>query len=498
MQVSGLHAAPIKVETDITFGLHTFQIVGLPDKGVEESRDRVSAALKNTGFASPKTQNHKITVSLAPADIRKEGPVFDVPIALAYLKSTKELDVDLDKKVFVGELSLKGDVERVKGALILAQGAKASGAKEIYLPKSNAKEAALVEGIDVYGVSTLRELVDHLLGAHTMTPTPVTQIEYKQNEKSFVDFEDVKGQEAVKRALVIAAAGGHNICMYGPPGTGKTMLAKAFTYILPHLSREEIFEVTGIHSVSSNIAELITMPPLRAPHHTASHVSLVGGGAVPKPGEITLAHRGVLFMDEFPEFEKESLEALREPLEEGKVTISRARGTISYPAKFIMVAAMNPCPCGNYGNKDKQCICKSSDIERYERKISGPIMDRIDMWVQVSNIAYKDLSNKIAGTSTSMAKSLVESSRAIIRNRFASNTKLNRDMNAKDLEKYAHLTDEVRSTLDTLAKQLSLSPRSYHRVHRLARTIADLDNSENINVNHIIEAFQYRPKIGQR
>ena len=491
-QINGLKANIIKIETDITSGLYSFSMVGLPDKGVEESRDRVSAAIKNTGYNSPKSRNNKITVSLAPAELRKEGPVFDLPIAISYLLASGDMISDgLDDAIMIGELSLLGELEAIKGILPIAEAAKKAKFKKIYLPFQNKEEAALVEGIEIYGVNTLRELVDHIQGVKMIERTPLQDINYER-PATHIDMIDIKGQETAKRALLIAAVGGHNICMYGPPGTGKTMLAKSFASILPALTREEIFEVSGIHSVVGHRG-LITYPPYRAPHHTASNVSLVGGGAIPKPGEITLAHRGVMFMDEFPEFSSETLEALREPLEDGKVTITRASGSVTYPARFILVAAMNPCPCGNMGNKDKQCICRPNDIDRYEKKISGPIMDRIDMWIQVANVRYEDLSQVPNGMSSDTAKSKINIARDISIKR--NNGLLNRDLASKALETHAAISKKVEETLNIMARQFSLSPRAYHRVLRVARTIADLDNSADIAERHIIEAFQYRPKV---
>ena len=498
-QINGLKASIIKVETDITIGLYSFSLVGLPDKGVEESRDRVSAAIKNTGYTSPKSRNNKITVSLAPAEIRKEGPVFDLPIAISYLIASGDIVINLDDSLLIGELSLKGDLESIRGVLPIAEAARKAGFKKLYLPFENKEEAALVEDLEVYGVKTLRELIDHFEGTQPIVKAEVTQINYEL-PATHIDMREVKGQESAKRALLIAAVGGHNICMYGPPGTGKTMLAKSFASILPPLSRDQIFEVSGIHSIVGN-RKLITYPPYRAPHHTASNVSLVGGGSTPKPGEITLAHHGVMFMDEFPEFSSETLEALREPLEDGKVTITRARGSVTYPARFILVAAMNPCPCGNAGNKDKQCVCRPLDIERYEKKISGPIMDRIDMWIQVSNIKYDDLSKLPDGLDSGTARSIIKKAREISTKRNSHNNInpsqiiLNRDLNGSLIEKHVALAPEVTETLNTMARQFALSPRAYHRVLRVARTIADIDGAIDVSHNHIIEAFQYRPKV---
>jgi magnesium chelatase family protein len=361
--IVGLHAEEITVEVDVSQGLYSFTIVGLPDKAIDESKDRIIAALKNTGLRNPKTENHKVTVSLAPAHIKKEGSHFDVPIALTYLCASKQIIIPSDVGWFVGELSLTGEIMPMMGVLSIAECAKRSGAKALYVPEANATEASLVENLTVYGCKTLKELVLHLGGTIEgvddlidIIASPHTEIAYVRPD-SFLDFKDVRGQETAKRALEIAAAGGHNIALYGPPGTGKTMLARAFTGILPPLTRDEALEVTRIHSVSHTKTSLITHPPFRSPHHTSSYVSLVGGGANPRPGEVTLAHRGVLFLDEFPEFDKRVIESLREPLEEGVITVSRAKGTFAFPASCTLVASMNPCPCGYMGSKLKRCVC---------------------------------------------------------------------------------------------------------------------------------------------
>lgn len=502
----------VTVEVDITKNtLHAFTLVGLPDKAVDESKDRMSSALKNSGFTSPKNQNQKIVISLSPADLKKEGPYFDLAIALAYLLSAEEVDFDTEGRVFLGELSLNGELQPIKGALPLAQEAKRLGYTEIFLPKQNAKEAALVEGITVYGAHTLTEVIDHIRKLRTdksgkpleperpkLLQTPRTEIIRTKNTHS-IDFSDIRGQEGAKRGIEIAAAGGHNIAMSGPPGTGKTMLARVFSHILPDLTTEDILEITGIHSVVGLLEnELVTESPFRAPHHTASYVSMIGGGANPKPGEVTLAHRGVLFLDEFPEFEKRVLESLRQPLEDNIVSISRARGSAIFPSNFILVAAMNPCPCGNKGNKQKTCICKPSDLDRYNRKLSGPIMDRIDIWVTVGAVDYEKLSGvEQEGEKTVTIKERVERARNIQAKRFkgaARKLQTNSEMNVKELAIYAPLTDEIRKLLNQSAERLQLSARAYHRVIKLARTIADLEGSENINANHVLEALQYRPR----
>lgn len=503
----------VTIEVDITKGtLHAFTVVGLPDKAVDEAKDRMSSALKNSGYNSPKNQNQKIVISLSPADLKKEGAYFDLGIALSYLLSAEEMDFDPEGKLFLGELALNGELRPVKGVLPLTQVAKREGFKEIFVPKDNASEAALVEGIDVYGARTLKEVIDHLhkvkydkkgnaleLERPKLTKEPKTEIVIEEKSHT-IDFSDIRGQEGAKRGLEIAAAGGHNIAMSGPPGTGKTMLARVFSHIIPGLSSEEVLEITGIHSIVGLLdGSLVTEPPFRAPHHTASYVSIIGGGTNVKPGEVTLAHKGVLFLDEFPEFEKKVLESLRQPLEDNIVSISRAKGTAIFPSNFILVAAMNPCPCGHKGDKKKECICKPSDLDKYKRKLSGPIMDRIDIWVTVGAVDYDKLSAEEShGEKTGVIKERVKKAREIQEKRFKKatrNIKTNSDMNVKELNTFAPLTEEVKSILNTSAERLQLSARAYHRTIKLARTIADLDGSENISVSHILEALQYRPKI---
>ncbi|MFA6608532.1 MAG: YifB family Mg chelatase-like AAA ATPase [Candidatus Paceibacterota bacterium] len=505
--IVGLHAEPITVEVDVSQGLYSFAIVGLPDKAIDESKDRINAALKNTGLRNPKTENHKVTVSLAPAHIKKEGSHFDVPIALTYLVSSKQLSISKDIGWFVGELSLTGEILPMMGILSIAECAKENGAGALYVPIANVKEASLVEGLKIYGCKDLRELVLHLGGTIegvdeliSLTPEIHTPLVYLRPD-SFLDFKDIRGQETAKRALEIAAAGGHNIALYGPPGTGKTMLARAFTGILPPLTHDEAIEVTRIHSVTHTRTSIITHPPFRSPHHTSSYVSLVGGGANPRPGEVTLAHHGVLFLDEFPEFDKRVIESLREPLEEGVISVSRAKGTFTFPASCTLVASMNPCPCGYMGSKLKRCICKPSDIDRYARKLSGPIMDRIDIWVPVQHIDYDMLSHARIGEESEDVRLRVEKARNFAKERFASKgdkhiTK-NKDMKAKDISNYIELSPSTLELMKRMATTYTLSPRAYHRVLRLARTIADLKQSQQITDDNILEAFQYRPKLYQ-
>lgn len=514
-QVHLLLGTIVTIEVDITKGtLHAFNVVGLPDKAVDESRDRVSGAIKNSGFKSPKAKNQKIIVSLSPADLKKEGPFFDLAIAIAYLKASGDIKFNSEKKIFLGELGLDGTLRSIRGSLPLVQEAKKKGFKEVYLPKENAVEAALVEGITIFGAGNLKEVIGHINEATSKVKNnledeteykpkkiiaqPKTKINYTRETK-IGDFSDIRGQEGAKRGLEIAAAGGHNIAMYGPPGTGKTMLARVFSGLLPDLNTDEVLEITGIHSVAGNLTrELICFPPFRAPHHTSSYVSLIGGGTFPKPGEVTLAHRGVLFLDEFPEFEKRVIESLRQPLEDNIVSISRARGSAIFPSNFILVAAMNPCPCGNAGSKAKACICKPSDLDRYKRKLSGPIMDRIDLWVSVGNVDYKKLGGEGTGDRTERIKARVITARENQKNRFKKlgrEISTNSEMNAKDLSTMVKLKAAVRDVLDDSAERLALSARAYHRVIKIARTIADLENSPEVEANHILEAIQYRPKV---
>jgi len=508
-QTKGLRAHIIDVEVDLSKGLNSFTVVGLPDKAVEEARDRVGAAIKNSGYKSPKSINQKTIISLAPAHIKKEGPLFDLSMSLAYLLASKEIKFNPNNKIFLGELSLDGELRPIKGILPLSLAAKEAGFEEIYLPKENAVEAALIDGISIYGVENLKEIILHLNEKKSddgkkepqkITIQEKTPILFKESLHD-IDLADVKGQETAKRGLEIAAAGKHNIAMFGPPGTGKTMLAKAFSHILPPMSFEEIIETTGIHSVSGVLdGSLVTQPPFRCPHHSSSYVSLVGGGTFPKPGEVTLAHNGVLFLDEFPEFERRVIEVLRQPLEEGLVNISRAKGTEQFPANFILIAAMNPCPCGNYGSK-KECVCSPTRLIQYQQKISGPIMDRIDMWVEVGEINHEKLSstqNDIENTRT--VKKRVFDAREIQRKRFEKYNKAiktNSEMGAKELEKIVCLDNKTKETLNTAASRMDLSPRAYHRVIKLARTIADLEGVGNVEEKHILEAIQYRPRQKQ-
>jgi len=495
-QVIGLQTYIVTVEVDTSNGLHSFSVVGLGDKAVEESKDRVSSAIKNSDYRSPKHKNQKVVISLAPADMKKEGPAFDLSMALAYLLACGEIDFDPEGKLFLGELALDGSLRRVHGALAMIKAAHERGFTEIFIPEPNSLEAGLVDGACVYAAQSLTDVIGHLESRKGYGLRQVEKTTIDRKSRNDTDISVIRGQESAKRGLEIAAAGGHNIAMYGPPGTGKTMLARAFRGILPPLSDEEIAEVTMIYSIAQRLdSSIITEAPFRAPHHTASYPSLVGGGTFPRPGEITLAHKGVLFLDEFPEFQSSVIDALREPLEEKRVTVSRARGSVTFPAGCMLVAAMNPCPCG-YG--DDRCTCGARQRQMYLHKISGPLADRIDVWIAVSKIEYKKFSGGGVSENSETIRKRVERARHIQHERCIRcgiKPKCNSELSVTEMEKTIPIATELSSFLAGTAERLGLSGRGYHRIIKLSRTIADLDGAENIQKKHLLEALQYRQKL---
>lgn len=498
-QISGLTASHVEVEVDITRGLHSFSIVGLPDKAVKEAQDRILAAIRNSGITLAAQGSKKIVVALAPASLKKEGTFFDLAIALGFLLAQELVEFDPKGKLFLGELSLTGEVRAVRGVITIAHSAKRTGIKEIFVPKENAAEAAAIEGISVYGVASLGELIKHIHEKHpervTLEPREITHVGEPSREARF-DLEDIVGQETAKRGLEIAAAGGHNMLMYGPPGTGKTMLARAFAGIIPGLSKEESIEVLGIHSAAGIPRTLSAEPPFRSPHHTSSYAAMTGGGTPLRPGEISLAHRGVLFLDEFPEFDRRVVESLRQPMEDRELSVARSTGTATFPAACIVICAMNPCPCGMRESKVKECTCSALDLSKYERKLSGPLMDRLDLTIRVPHIEHARLMSKERGRENSAAvRTRIERARRLQRERFRNTSVvINSEMSVREIDIHARLHPDARALLITQADKLGFSPRSFHRTIKLARTIADLGESEAIETKHLMEALIYRDK----
>ncbi|MDR2074505.1 MAG: YifB family Mg chelatase-like AAA ATPase [Oscillospiraceae bacterium] len=493
MGLLGLESFVVTVEADVSLGLPMFDIVGLPDASIKESRDRVRSALKNSGFEFPA---RRIIVNLAPADIKKCGPIYDLAILLAILKSSNQIDFDLTGNVFLGELSLGGSLGAVGGVLPMVIKACEMNFKRVFVPFENAVEAAIVKDIEIFPIKNVTELIKHLAGRCEIARQPVTEINV-ENEENFNDFSQVKGQYDAKRALEIAAAGGHNVLLIGPPGSGKSMLAKRISTIIPDMTFEEVIETTKIYSISGALSgkkSFIAKRPFRAPHHTVSPAGLSGGGSVPRPGELSLAHNGILFLDELPEFMRTAMETLRQPIEDGTVTISRVRSSFTYPCSVMLIAAMNPCPCGYFGHPTRPCVCSRNTVNKYLNRVSGPLLDRLDMHVEVPSINFESISSEEDSESSFSIKMRVDSARKLQIERYGGgdHALCNAKVTMQLLKKTYNLTSEARSTLKIAFESMGFTARAYERILRISRTIADLEKSDNICECHVCEAVQYR------